>query len=66
MTFEEITRRVTDFDSRGIAMREDQTFEDLFNERYPLYERYADYSIDCNLKNQDAITNEICRLLDTL
>ena len=66
VTFEEITRRVTDFDSRGIAMREDQTFEDLFNERYPLYERYADYSIDCNLKNQDTITNEICRLLDTL
>ena len=58
--FEEIKKRVTDFDSRGIAMRKDQTFKDLFNERYPLYCKYADITIDCQDKNQDSVTREIC------
>ncbi len=66
VSFEEITRRVTDFGSRGIAMREDQTFRDLFNERFPLYQRYADITIDCQSKNQDIITTEISRNLDKI
>ena len=64
VTFPEIKRRVTDFDSRGIAMRNDQTFEDLFNERLPLYQRYSDITIDCLDKNQDLLTREICNKLD--
>jgi shikimate kinase len=64
VAFAEIEKRVTDFDSRGIAMRADQTFHDLFAERLPLYQAYADLIIECQFKNQDAITTEICHKLD--
>lgn len=63
VSFPEIQKRVNDFDSRGIAMRPDQTFEDLFAERFPLYQKNADIIIDCQQKNQDMITQEICDIL---
>ncbi|MGB1157857.1 MAG: shikimate kinase [Porticoccaceae bacterium] len=43
-----LTERVTDFDQRGIACRPDQSFADLFTERRPLYQQYADITIDCD------------------
>lgn len=61
--FKEILRRVTDFETRGIAMRKDQTFESLFDERFPLYRKFADITITCDGKNQDLITREITERL---
>src|SRR5512143_887849 len=40
--------RVPDFGTRGLAKRPDQTFEELFDERRPLYQRYADLTIACS------------------
>lgn len=44
----ELERRVNNFETRGILMREGQTLADIFTERTPLYERYADVTVDCN------------------
>ncbi len=48
VSFDEIVRRVKNVDTRGIACPPELTFEDIFNERKPLYERYADLAIDNN------------------
>ena len=48
LDLEQLTQRVDNFDHRGIARRSDQSFADLFAERRPLYQKYADISIDCN------------------
>ncbi len=64
--YKEIVKRVTDFGTRGIAMKEGQTFEDLFAERLPLYQSYADITIMGDNKNQDEITREICKKLAEL
>lgn len=39
--------RIHDFESRGLAKRRDQTFSDLFEERRPLYAKYADIVLQC-------------------
>ena len=39
--------RVPDFSARGLAKSADQTFEQLFEERRPLYQRNADITIPC-------------------
>ena len=44
---------------RGIVLKEGQTFEMLFNERYPLYQQYSDFSIDCHNLNKDQILSKI-------
>lgn len=46
----ELTERLGDLNERGVSMREGQTLDDLFRERTPLYERYADITIDCENK----------------
>jgi len=55
--------RVTDYESRGLAKREDQTFEDLFQERVPMYREYADLVIPCSRMTQDEAAREILRQL---
>jgi shikimate kinase len=39
--------RITNFSTRGIARRPDQTFTCLFNERRSLYLQHADIVVDC-------------------
>ncbi len=48
VALEELGRRISDYETRGIARRPDQSFEDLFAERQALYRRYADVIVDCN------------------
>lgn len=43
---DEIASRLGDFKKRGISIKEGQTLLDLFNERKPLYEKYADVVVD--------------------
>lgn len=51
--FNTIRRRIHNFDSRGIAKAETQSFEDLYKERQELYRKYAEYTVDCNNINQE-------------
>lgn len=59
----ELERRVADFSARGLARRADQSFADLFAERRPLYERYADLRVDCAGKAPEIIGDEIVQRL---
>ena len=43
---EEIQRRCTNLGSRGVVLRDGQTFEDLYNERLPLYKKYMNKFFD--------------------
>ncbi len=52
----ELTRRVQNYATRGIAREAHQTLEDLFQERQSLYLQYADLVIDC----AGLTTEEIC------
>ena len=51
--------RVTDIGTRGLAKRPDQSFRDLFEERVPLYRKYADITIDCRGRTQEAVCQAI-------
>ncbi|MFZ2630662.1 MAG: shikimate kinase [Desulfosalsimonadaceae bacterium] len=57
--FDEISKRLGDFSSRGIAKRPDQSLEELFEERFNLYTRNADITIQCGRINQDAVCRKI-------
>ncbi len=46
VSFYELQKRVKNLDSRGIVFKPGQSFEDLYNERTPLYEKYAGFIID--------------------
>lgn len=42
---ETLCERIGDLTARGVAIREGQTFLDLYEERKPLYEKYADLTV---------------------
>lgn len=44
--YETINARVSNLVGRGVAMKCGQTLKDLYDERIPLYEKYADITIE--------------------
>lgn len=46
LSLDEIIRRVKNITTRGIAMKKGMTLEDIYRERTPLYEKYADIILD--------------------
>ncbi|MDD6328397.1 MAG: shikimate kinase [Eubacteriales bacterium] len=55
LSCDEIIRRVRNIKTRGIAMKKGKTLEDVYYERTPLYEKYADVVVEC-----DDTTIETC------
>ena len=47
VSLRELRRRVKNFSTRGIMMKNGQTLDDIFTERSPLYEKYADITVNC-------------------
>lgn len=45
----EIQKRLTNLASRGVAGAKGKSLEDLFEERQPLYEKYADCIVDADV-----------------
>ena len=57
--YEDILKRIRNFKTRGITKSKDQTFLELYHERQVLYERYADFTIDCTGRDQEEIAEII-------
>ncbi len=55
VSVEELEKRLSNIHTRGVAMKEGTTVMDLFDERRPLYEKYAHFILDC-----DGLTAEEC------
>lgn len=51
LSCEEIIRRVNNIKTRGIVMKKGKTMQDIYAERVPLYEKYAEINLDCNNKS---------------
>lgn len=60
-----IKERLLDPKGRGVTMRAGQTIDDLFAERKPLYEKYADIKINVNGKSPDEIVTGIIAELES-
>ena len=59
LSYEELKERLGDLHERGVVLKEGFTLLDLYKERSPLYEKYADITIDCEGKSIRGIVEEI-------
>lgn len=59
LTLDSIAERLGDLKQRGVALKEGWGLKELYEERVPLYEKYADFIIDCENKSIREITEEI-------
>jgi len=59
LSFREIIKRVDDLELRGVVCDNGETLEDVFAKREPLYEKYAQITIDCDGKSVKEIVKEL-------
>ncbi len=55
LSSDELVRRIDNIHTRGIAMKQGTTIAELYAERSPLYEKYADVTVEC-----EGLTPEQC------
>lgn len=59
--FDEVSERLAP--GRKFARREGQDMSDVYRERLPLYEKYADFTIECSKKQPQKVAEEIIHIL---
>ena len=60
---EELEKRINNIHTRGIAMKEGTTLALLFEERAPIYEKYADTTVDCTGLSPEECVDKIIDLM---
>ena len=64
LPLEVIKKRIRNFATRGIAMKPGETLDDVFAQRSPLYEKYADMTIDCENVTFEENLEKLIQALD--
>jgi shikimate kinase len=62
-SYETIQKRLEDAKQRGVVLRENQTLFQLYQERCPLYESYADIIIDTDNLGVEEVVAKVLELL---
>lgn len=64
LSYEEVVRRLGDLTDRGVAVREGMTLKDLYKERVPLYETYADLTVCEGDRGPGAVVDELRAIME--
>ncbi len=65
ITLEKIKQRLTNFSTRGIVIDKSESIDQLYQNRAPIYQKYADITLDTtNLNHEQTIDELIYRLAD--
>ncbi|MFO7957247.1 MAG: shikimate kinase [Candidatus Brocadiia bacterium] len=59
-----LRKRLTDLDSRGVVMAPGETLGRLYDERMPLYRRWADVTVSCEGLSHEEVVDAIVEALD--
>lgn len=63
LSYESIEERLGDLAERGVVLRKGETLRELYDERVPLYEKYANITVECENKNIREIVMELAKRL---
>lgn len=66
ISYEELSSRLGDLMDRGVVLKEGMTLRDLYEERLPYYERYADVTVDETGKDFGMIVDELREYFEKL
>ena len=66
LSYNAIKSRLGDLNERGVTLKKGQTLKSLYNERVPLYKKYADITVNEMKKSLSDIVDEICKEYEAL
>lgn len=61
LSYNTIRKRLGNIKQRGVVLREGQTLYDLYQERIPLYEKYAHITVDSEGLGMEELMERICK-----
>lgn len=64
LSYQEVQMRLGDLTDRGVALKNGMTLRDLYEERVPLYEKYADITVDETGKTPGRIVDELRAMME--
>ena len=64
LSYKELERRLGDLTDRGVAIRPGMTLRGLYDERVPLYEKYADITISEKDRGPGAVVDELRAIME--
>ena len=62
ISFDTMLKRIANISSRGILLKNGETIDAMFEERAALYEKYADFVVDCDGKETENTVSEIVKI----
>lgn len=63
LSFDKMVERLTNITTRGVVLKNGETLRDMYDERLPLYEKYADVTINCDNNTIEQTVEEITKLV---
>ena len=64
ISYEDLERRLGNLKDRGVALKDGMTLLDLYHERVPIYEKYADVTIDETGKTSGQVVDELRAMVE--
>ena len=64
LTYRTISKRLGNIRQRGVVLREGQDLAGLYEERCPLYEKYADIVVDCENMDMESVMEMIIQKMN--
>jgi shikimate kinase len=61
--YDRLVKRLSDIKQRGVVIRDGQTFEQLYDERVRLYNKYADITVTENCENVEKVLADLIKEL---
>jgi shikimate kinase len=64
LSFRSVRQRLGNLKDRGVALKDNMTLKDLYDERIPLYQKYADITIDETGKSPGKVVDELRQMIE--
>lgn len=61
LDYETMMSRIQNVSTRGVVLRKGNTLLEMYEERLPLYQRYADLTIDCSERTVEETVKDIMK-----
>jgi len=59
ISFEEMENRLRNITTRGIVLSHGETLREMYDERVPLYEKYADITVSCSEEDFETVVGKV-------
>lgn len=64
ISYDSLLKRLGDLIDRGVALKDGMTLMELYEERTPLYEKYADITIEADEKSVGKLVDELREMIE--